>query len=53
MAYTHVLVDIFERPHSDIPLRFAKYFVTIVNKTTQCKEIMSHCSEQQVYDLAE
>jgi hypothetical protein len=31
-AFTHVIVDIFERPLSDIPLRFAKYFVTIVNK---------------------
>jgi hypothetical protein len=31
-AFTHVLIDIFERPISDIPLRFAKYFITIVNK---------------------
>ena len=32
-AFTHVLIDIFERPRQDTPLRFAKYFVTIVNKT--------------------
>jgi hypothetical protein len=31
-AFAHVLIDIFERPISDIPLRFAKYFITIVNK---------------------
>jgi len=31
-AFTHVLIDIFERPLTDIPLRFAKYFITIVNK---------------------
>ena len=31
-AFTHVLIDIFERPISDIPLKFAKYFITIVNK---------------------
>jgi hypothetical protein len=31
-AFTHVLMDIFEKPIEDIPLRFAKYFITIVNK---------------------
>lgn len=40
-AFTHVLIDIFERPRQDTPLRFAKYFVTIVNKTCQCGTIMS------------
>jgi hypothetical protein len=44
-AFTHVLVDIFERPLADIPLRFAKYFVTIVNKTVQLKVIMIEVSE--------
>jgi hypothetical protein len=29
-AFTLVLTDIFERPVDDIPLRFAKYFITIV-----------------------
>jgi hypothetical protein len=48
-----VLVDIFERPLADIPLRFAKYFVTIVNKTVQLKVIMIEVSEQIIYDLAE
>ena len=27
-AFTHVLIDIFEREIKDFPLRFAKYFVT-------------------------
>ena len=40
-ALSHVLIDIFERPRQDTPLRFAKYFVTIVNKTAQCGVIMS------------
>ena len=52
-SFTHVLVDIFERPLPDIPLRFAKYFVTIVNKTCQIRQIMQSCSEQHVYDLSE
>lgn len=27
-----MLIDVFERSLQDIPLRFAKYFVTIVNR---------------------
>ena len=52
-AFTHVLVDIFERPLQDIPLRFAKYFVTIVNKACTCKEIMMEIDHDNVKDLAE
>ena len=52
-AFTHVLIDIFERPMSDFPLRFAKYFVTIVNKACSCKEIMREVDEKEIYDLAE
>jgi cytoskeleton-associated protein 5 len=52
-AFTHVLIDIFERPMSDFPLRFAKYFVTIVNKATSCKDIMKEVHEKEIYDLSE
>jgi hypothetical protein len=52
-AFTHVLIDIFERPMQDFPLRFAKYFVTIVNKAASCKEIMREVSEKEIYDLSE
>jgi tRNA uridine 5-carbamoylmethylation protein Kti12 len=52
-AFTHVLIDIFERPRQDTPLRFAKYFVTIVNKTCQCSTIMSVVREQELYELGE
>lgn len=52
-AFTHVLIDIFERPMSDFPLRFAKYFVTIVNKAASCKEIMKEASEKEIYNLSE
>jgi len=47
-AFTHVLIDIFERPVEDIPLRFAKYFITIVHKVCSCKEIMKEVSEERI-----
>lgn len=52
-ALSHVLIDIFERPRQDTPLRFAKYFVTIVNKTCQCSIIMSVVKEEELYQLIE
>ena len=36
-----------------MPLRFAKYFVSIVNKTCSCTEIMKMVKEQEIYDLVE
>jgi hypothetical protein len=52
-SFTHALKDIFDRPRNEIPLRFAKYFVTIVNKTCSCKQIMELVNEQDLYDLCE
>lgn len=52
-AFTHVLNDIFDKSVEDIPLRFAKYFITIVLKTCSCKEIMREVSEERIFDLAE
>ena len=52
-AFTHVLNDIFDKNVEDIPLRFAKYFITIVLKTCSCKEIMREVSEEKIFDLAE
>jgi len=46
-------MDIFDKPIEDIPLRFAKYFITIVNKACQCKEIMKEVSEERIFELAE
>ena len=39
-AFIHVIVDIFDKSAGEINLRFAKYFISIVLKTCQCKEIM-------------
>ena len=44
-SFTHELKDIFDRPKEEMPLRFAKYFVTIVNKTCSCKKIMEIVKE--------
>lgn len=52
-AFTHVLIDIFDKPVEEIPLRFAKYFITIVHKACSCKEIMREVSEERILDLAE
>lgn len=45
--------DIFNYPVNDIPLRFTKYFITIVNKTCASKEIMKEVNEKQVFNIAE
>lgn len=47
-SFIHVMNDIFSYPVQDIPLRFTKYFITIVNKTCACKEIMREVNEKQV-----
>jgi len=52
-AFTHVMKDIFSYPVNDIPLRFTKYFITIVNKACASKEIMREVSEEQVFGIAQ
>lgn len=52
-AFTVVMKDIFRHQVQDIPLRFTKYFITIVNKSCSSKEIMREVSEQSVHDLVE
>lgn len=52
-AHTVVLVDCFDREVSEIPVRFAKYFVTIVHQTCCCKEILNHVNEPHLLALTE
>lgn len=52
-AFTKVMNDIFSYPTSEIPLRFTKYFITIVNKTCSQKEIMREAAYPQVHGLVE
>jgi len=46
-----VMNDIFRHAVQDIPLRFTKYFITIVNKTCSSKEIMKEVNEKFVHEL--
>lgn len=39
-AFTSVMNSIFSFPPNEIPLRFTKYFITIVNKTCSQKDLM-------------
>ena len=52
-AFSQVMVDIFSFPVKEIPLRFTKYFITIVNKTCSSKEIMKEVSCNQVQGLVD
>ena len=52
-AFTHVLNDIFDKPVGEIPLRFAKYFITIILKACSCKELMREVSEERVFEFSE
>ena len=52
-SFTHALKEVFDRPRDEIPLRFAKYFVTIINKTCSCRKIMESVNEQDLYELCE
>jgi hypothetical protein len=52
-AYTKVMETVFSYPTNEIPLRFTKYFITIVNKTCSQKEIMREVSYERVLGLVE
>lgn len=43
-AFSLVMMDIFDKSASEINLKFAKYFISIVLKTCLCKEIMMQVS---------
>ena len=47
------MIDIFSFPVKEIPLRFTKYFITIVNKTCSSKEIMKEVSCNEVMGLVD
>ena len=52
-AFSQVMIDIFSFPVKEIPLRFTKYFITIVNKTCSSKEIMKEVSCNEVRSLVD
>lgn len=52
-AMTHVLIDVFEKPLPEIPLRFAKYFTGILNRVCSSPEIMLVANEREAFELIE
>lgn len=52
-AFNHVLLEIFDKALSEIPLRFAKYFLTIIHKVSTIKEIMMFISRPKVFEFTE
>ena len=52
-AFNHVLKEIFDKSLQEIPLRFAKYFLTIIHKVSTIKEIMLHISRVKVFEFTE
>jgi hypothetical protein len=52
-AFTHVMIDTFDRPAEEINLRFAKYFISIVLKSCSCREVMTCVGQERVAELAE
>jgi hypothetical protein len=52
-AITHVLMDIFDKPVQEIPLRFAKYFLGVVHKVSSCKYIVTEATDEKIFEFAE
>jgi cytoskeleton-associated protein 5 len=52
-AFTHVMKEIFDKPLPEIPLRFAKYFITIIHKACTYNAIMSVVQRHKVFELTE
>jgi hypothetical protein len=52
-AFVFVMIDTFNRVLSEIPLRFAKYFLGIVCKVCQCRAVMKQLKEETIYELVE
>lgn len=50
-AINHVMLDAFGMEVNQIPIRFAKYFVSLLNKICSSKEIMKEVKQQEVCDL--
>jgi cytoskeleton-associated protein 5 len=52
-ALTRVIFITFEKPSKEIPLRFAKYFLTVVNKVCCTKLIVKEFNENSLFGLVE
>ena len=52
-SLTRVIIITFDKPVADIPLRFAKYFLNVVNKICCTKLIMKELNESSLLALVE
>jgi hypothetical protein len=52
-SISQVLHDVFNKTSDKVPLKFGKYFISIVNKICSIKEIMRAVDEQQILILVE
>ena len=52
-ALTRVIVITFDKPVQEVPLRFAKYFLTVVNKVCCTKLIIKELNEASLFGLVE
>jgi cytoskeleton-associated protein 5 len=52
-ALTRVLITTFEKPVDDIPLRFAKYFLNVLNKVCSTRAIIRELTETSLYMMVE
>ena len=52
-AFGIVLADTFNRPPSEIPVRFAKYFLDVLHNVCQSKCILREVDEENMFVLCE
>ena len=52
-ALTKVLISTFDKPVGDIPLRFAKYFLNVLNKVCSTRVIIRELTETSLYSIVE
>jgi len=52
-VFAEVLNDTFDKAVTEIPIRFAKYFMTVVNKICSSKTIINGITEDTYYTFAE
>lgn len=52
-SISKVLYDVFNKSTDKVPLKFGKYFISIVNKVCSMKEIMRNVDENNILGLVE
>jgi len=53
MTFGEILKESFKKPLNEIPLRFVKYFITVVSKICANKALVNGCSKESVLFFVE